>query len=455
MRFTLKPDQVSKAAGLLVGGTALGQAIMLLALPFLTRLYTPEDFNTLAIYVAIVGIFSGAICLRFDIAITLPETTADAWRLTILGVVCAAFFSSIIAAGLALLLWSFAINLGIEAHAFSIIVGLGLFSMGAFNSLQMWYVREKSFLCISIVKLLQSIVVVLVQIGIGIWLATMAGLLWGQFANGAVGALALLLILKKNSFPLAILSFKDIKRLFQEYGRFPKYSVFESLANEAASQLPVLLIAFLLGGSEAGFLMLAMRVLQAPIALLGNAISQVFLSQAPLSERNGELAALSKSMLVRLAKIGVGPLIFVGIVAPTIFPVVFGAEWARAGELVSWMTPWFILQLLVSPISMSLHIKGRQDAALELQLVSLVIRVASVVICYLIVPVYMVQIYALSGAATYLIYLIFVCKVLKISLPEGVMMFREAFFLIILCFMAGCLAVASFEQLLPFLIGLK
>lgn len=455
MKFMLKLDQVTKAASLLVGGAALGQAIMLLALPLLTRLYSPEDFNTLAIYVAIVGIFSGAICLRFDIAIPLPEASADAWQLTILSIVCAAVFSSIIAAGLNFLLLVFAINVGIESHVFSIMIGLGLFSMGAFNSLQMWYIREKSFLCISIVKTLQSVAVVLVQVGAGIWLATVAGLLWGQFANGVVGSLALLLILKNSSFCSVLLSFEDIKRFFREYGRFPKYSVFESLANEAASQLPVLLIAFLLGGSEAGMLMLAMRVLQAPIALLGNAVSQVYLSQAPLCERNGELAVLSKNILVRLAKIGVAPLIFVGIGAPAIFPIVFGAEWARAGEIISWMAPWFILQLLVSPISMSLHIKGRQDAALKLQLLSLFIRVASVVICYLAVPVYMVQVYALSGAVTYLIYLIFVFKVLGISLLEGVMIFRGAFFLIVLCLMAGCLAVISFEQLFPIIVGLK
>lgn len=414
----LKPDQVTKAAGLLVGGTALGQAIVLLALPFLTRIYSPEDFNTLAIYVAIVGIFSGAICLRFDIAISLPEAPGDAWRLMTLGITCAAVFSSIIAGGLALFFWCFDIKVGIDAYAFSLIVGLGLFSMGAFNSLQMWYVREKSFFSISIIKFLQSIVIVSVQIGAGIWLATVAGLLWGQLANGVVGALAFFFLLKKSSFHLGLLSIRDVKRFFHVYGRFPKYSVFESLANEAASQLPVLLIAFLLGGAEAGFLMLAMRVLQAPIALLGNAIAQVYLSQAPLSERKGELALLSKSMLSKLAKVGVGPLLFAGIVAPSVFPMIFGSEWGRAGELISWMTPWFIFQLLVSPISMSLHVKGRQDTALYLQAASLLIRVSTVLFSYFFFKEFMVEAYALSGFASYLLYFFVVFRVLGVPLRD-------------------------------------
>lgn len=425
MKFLLKPDQVTKAAGLLVGGTALGQVVLLLALPFLTRLYSPEHFNILAIYVAIVGIFSGAICLRFDITISLPESSGDAWRLMILGIVCAAIFSSLIAAVLTLLLWSSTIDVGVEPYNFSIFVGLGLFSMGTFNSLQMWYVREKRFLPISFVKFSQSIIVVSIQIGAGIWLATAAGLLWGQLASGVVGAFAFFVLLRKSPGLFGGLSFQDVRRFFRIYGRFPKYSVFESLANEAASQLPLLLIAFLLGGAEAGYLMLAMRVLQAPIALLGNAISQVYLSQAPLSERKGELAILSKSMLEKLAKVGVGPLLFAAIVAPTVFPIVFGSEWQRAGELVGWMTPWFILQLLVSPISMSLHVKGKQDVALYLQLASLLMRVSAVMVFYYFFRDFMVEAYALSGLASYLLYFFVVLNVLRMPIKSLANLFAE------------------------------
>jgi len=446
MKLPLKPDQVTKAAGLLVGGTALGQVVLLLALPFLTRLYSPEYFNTLAIYVAIIGIFSGAICLRFDIAISLPEPSDEGWRLMILSISCAAIFSSLVAAGLALLLWSFAINVGVESYLFSMMVGLGLFSVGAFNSLQMWYVREKNFLSISFVKFSQSIAVVSIQIGAGIWLATAAGLLWGQLASGVVGAFAFFVLLGKSPRSWSALSFQDVRRFFKIYGRFPRYSVFESLANEAASQLPLLLIAFLLGGAEAGYLMLAMKVLQAPIALLGNAISQVYLSQAPLSERKGELAALSKNMLSRLAKVGIGPLLFAAIVAPTVFPVVFGSEWQRAGELVSWMTPWFIFQLLVSPISMSLHVKGKQDIALYLQLSSLLMRVSAVLLFYFFFRDFMVEAYALSGFVSYLLYFFVVLKVLGVSINTLVDLFAEAslYVLPLICFAFIFLWAVSF-----------
>lgn len=58
--------------GILVGGTAFAQALMVLVLPLLTRLYTPEDFNVLAVYASILSIISVAACLRLEITVPLP-----------------------------------------------------------------------------------------------------------------------------------------------------------------------------------------------------------------------------------------------------------------------------------------------------------------------------------------------------------------------------------------------
>ena len=59
--------------GVLVGGTAFAQAIAVLALPLLTRLYTPDDFSVLAVYAALLGIISVVACLRLEIAIPMPN----------------------------------------------------------------------------------------------------------------------------------------------------------------------------------------------------------------------------------------------------------------------------------------------------------------------------------------------------------------------------------------------
>ncbi|MEG0858024.1 MAG: oligosaccharide flippase family protein [Pseudomonas sp.] len=443
----MKLDHLSKATGVLMGGTAMGQAILLLALPFLTRFFTPESFNVLAVYVAIVGVFAGAACLRLDVAISLPKMPAEAKCLLVLAVLCAGAVSIVVAIGVWLVGRVFDVDYGIELELFSLLVGVGLFSVGALNAFQVWYVREKKFMSLSLVKLSQAIFSVLVQVVFGLLGGKAHGLLLGYITNSAVGAGAFALHLLWRAGAPGRVALRELKKVFSEYSRFPKYSTAESLANEGASQIPILLIAFFVGGAEAGFLMLAVRVLQAPIGLLGNAVSQVFLSEAPEKERQGELGAFALEMMVRLAKVGVGPLIVAGLLAPTLFPIVFGEQWGRSGELISWMTPWFIAQFIVSPVSLSLHVKGRQKVALTLQMFALVFRIAAVVLCVLVFEGVVVEVYAISGFVVYTAYLACVLKVLGIQPCAFLKAFRSAMFPIIVCLVAGVSVLAALELL--------
>ena len=47
LRSFVPKGQFARSVGILAGGTALGQAITVLAAPVLTRLFTPDDFGVL------------------------------------------------------------------------------------------------------------------------------------------------------------------------------------------------------------------------------------------------------------------------------------------------------------------------------------------------------------------------------------------------------------------------
>ncbi len=67
-------------------GTVLGQASSVLAAPILTRLYSPAEFGTLAVFSALLFTFSSIAALRYEMAFTLVEETRDILNLA---VVCA------------------------------------------------------------------------------------------------------------------------------------------------------------------------------------------------------------------------------------------------------------------------------------------------------------------------------------------------------------------------------
>lgn len=403
---------------MLVGGTAFAQGLTVVILPVLTRLYTPADFSTLAVYASLLAVLGSVACLRYEIAISLPENDRDGVVLMLLALASAALWGQI--TGVLLYVFGerfFELIEHPELTPFSWLLPLGVWLQGSYAALQYWTSRKKKFGKVARTRLGQSVTGATTQIALGWTNIAPLGLVLGHFLNSCAGVVGLGTSVVRDQWQtIASVSLKDFRRVGSEYSRFPRYSTFESLANAGAMQFPVLMIAALAVGPEAGYLLLATRVMAAPMGLVGNSIAQVFLSGAPAQKRNGSLDSFTTSVISGLIKTGVGPLIFVGIVAPSVFPIVFGEEWRRAGELISWMTPWFVMQFLSSPVSMVLHVANKQRAALYLQVFGLVLRVGFVAFAFLFLQNFIVEFYAVSGWVFYSIYFFVVLRSAGISL---------------------------------------
>jgi len=115
-----------------------------------------------------------------------------------------------------------------------------------------------------------------------------------------------------------------------------------------------------------------------PMALVGTSIGQVYLSRAPEEHRAGRLGPFTLSIIKRLALVGSLPIAAIGLSAPWTFPLVFGAEWGRSGEIAAMMVPWIVLQFVASPVSMVMYVVGKQPLMLLLSAFGMVIRMSAV-----------------------------------------------------------------------------
>ncbi|WP_159516562.1 oligosaccharide flippase family protein [Acinetobacter sp. 18QD2AZ41W] len=409
-----------KAVSVLVGGTAFAQGIAILALPILTRLYTPEEFSLFAIYTSLLLIFSVVSCLRFEIAIPIAEDNNEAIHL----VVIALLSNLIISLLIALIIWIFHSDIIFllrqpNFEGLIWLVPIGVFFSGLYNSLQYWMTRKKNFSLIAKTRMVQSISGSSIQIIMGIVGFSVFGLIIGQIIKVSSGIKSLALGFYKEAYhPIKNLNLNILKQVFKKNNKFPKYSALEALANSAAIQLPIILIAALALDAEAGYLMLAMQIMAIPIGFIGGAVAQVYLAHASEMYNSGELTQYTYKCMLQLIKIGVIPLVVICILAPSIVPFIFGETWQRTGEMMLWMLPWFAMQLLVSPVSMSLHITGRQKVALILQLFGLLVRVGGLYLFSTVMNNLIFEYYALSGFIFYSIYLIIVFLIIKDSDKE-------------------------------------
>lgn len=415
---SIKQNSFIRSASILVSGAAFAHVITAVALPVLTRLYSPSDFSVLAVFSSLIAIIVVAACLRFDVAIPLPKSDVDAINLLVLSLLCAGVISIIVFITVLLAPHFIARLLNQpELTKYLWLLPISIFLGAAYTALQAWFIRQKKFLLIAHSRIAQSAACAAAQLGLAGLASGPAGLLIGYLMNSGIACFSLGYSLYKHRDYFQhyknALNCSTLRRTWYEYRKFPQYSTLEALANSASIQVPIILISSLAIGPEAGYLLLAMTVIQAPMALFGNAIGQVYLSRAPDEFRSGRMEVFTKDILIGLIKAGIFPLLLFGIFSPLVFALVFGSEWGRAGWLVTWMTPWFMLQFITAPISMALHITGHQKLALILQLSGLVFRIFIVWITGQFLNEKISEAYAISGALFYFGYLMMVLRCVK------------------------------------------
>ena len=71
----------------LISGTAISQGILFAATPFLTRLYTPEEFGYFSLYAAIVAVITSVASWKYELAIMLPKEEKDAQAVLFLSII--------------------------------------------------------------------------------------------------------------------------------------------------------------------------------------------------------------------------------------------------------------------------------------------------------------------------------------------------------------------------------
>ena len=446
----LEGSYLLRNASILMSGVVSAQLIAMLTMPLITRIYSPDQFAVLAVFSALLNILGGVACLRFEIAIPLPERKADGDALLTLALISAIVISTITS----ILLMMYGENILFQYGerrllAFYWMIPLSVLFVGVYQALRYYAIRLGDFSGVAKNRLVQVIGCSTVQIALGLLGSGAIGLLIGQIVNQSAGILGLARNTGYRRNYRNALNIETLSKAFRAYNQFPKYSVIETLANNLGSQAPILIIGAYADSNEVAYLSLAIFAISAPMGLIGNSLSQAFLSKASEEFRAGRLREFSLDAVNLLIKFCAGPIICAGLLAPLLFPLVFGAPWARSGYIVSWMTGAFLLQIISSPISILLHVTSHLRTALVLQLFGAIIRVAPVLAVVQLNPTWSAETFALSSAFFYLVYFAVICRIAGIRLRDycnivSSLKFVVYWFLIGLAALGGCFAVNRF-----------
>lgn len=359
LRFTR--GRFVRRLAVLSSGFVAGQAIILLSVPILTRLFTPAEFGAYAVFTALNGIFANVLSLRFELAVPLAADDRRAAALVWLAL------ATVLATTLASLplVWlvgpwlARTTEMPLLEHALWLLpLVVAMHSAG--ETLSYWSVYRSAYRANARARVVHSAAQSVAQIALGCLGFLNGGLIVGFVVGCAARPLHMLrALVPVDRHLLATPSWADLHRAARANWHYPALSAPASLLESGTQLLPALLIAALFGPVTAGWFGLGQRLLGLPVRLFAQAARQVFLGEAGTRNPRGiyRLFCRSSLLFLGLASLGLVPLLMAG---PEIFALCFGEAWRPSGEIVQLLVPLYLTRFVVTPVSQVLNLLGRQ-----------------------------------------------------------------------------------------------
>lgn len=358
----VRQSRFLRRLGLLSGGTLLGQGLVVLSSPLLTRLYTPEQFGFFAVFGALSAILGVAIGLRYEFAVPVVRDDEEAVALVALTALASCLLSA-----------ALAVALLFQGAPLAALVGLGdrsdilwllpaaLLLWGVGSGLSFWSIRQGLFRLNGANRIVQFGTQAVGQVGFGLLGLGGVGLVLGYVLGYVTRFVHLALALPR--LELARLCRPALGRLWQalrHHWHYPAFSASSSLLQSACHMLPAILVALLYGPAMAGLFALSQRVVALPVRLFSDSASQVFLGEIAKADRERLIRLFKRTTLLFLGigSVGMLPLLLAG---PWLFALVFGDAWREAGVIVQLLVPLHLTRFVVRPISQTLNVLRRQD----------------------------------------------------------------------------------------------
>jgi len=391
----------------MASGTVVAQIIGVAIYPVISRLFDPEGFGLLGVFLSVINIVGANASFRYHQAIVIAEEdehAASVFLLSLGGTLITTIAS-------VLILWlgadTFAAWLNEPAFVdFALWIPPGIFLVSLSFTLKQWHIRFKKFGSASAGEAFLSFTNSASQLALG-FSGFVKGihLIYSSLLGRAIEVLSYLI-----QFPArylfrssSVFSLQKIKVQAKEFKKFPQFSTLSGIINKIGWELPSFLLVGFYDISIAGFYFFGHRLLRLPVSVLGGSIGQVFLQRAAVAYRGEGLEEISTLTVKRLIQIGFIPFVILTFIAPDAFTLIFGEEWSEAGVYTSILSLWTFLWFLSGPLSGIFSITNQQDVMFRYQIIIFIARLTALLIGgYFFEPRISILLFAIAGILSYL-----------------------------------------------------
>jgi len=415
-------DRIRKSSFLrnvavVAGGTAGAQALLMLFTPLITRLYGPEAYGVLGVFMALTSIVVPVGALTYPIAIVLQRDDEDARSIAQLSVLISLVVSVVV--GIVLVFaddYILPLVGGNNASKdYLLLVPVAVFFGAVLQVYDQSVIRKKQFKLTARANILQTLLLNSMTVGIGLYKPlTVILIVMATLKNFVYSALLGIGVYRaggqkvNNMLKVDILR---IKALARQHYDFPLYRAPQVFINAISQSLPVLMLSLFFGPAAAGFYALGKAVLGLPTQLIGKSVADVFYPRFVEAKNNSQ--DLTKLLLKATAGLGFVGLVPFGVVVisgPWLFGFVFGDGWSVAGKYAQWLSLMSYFLFVARPYVIVIPVLQMQGEFLIFELFSIALRVLGLVIGYYVFAddLYAVIGFSLAGVIIYVLMMIVV-----------------------------------------------
>lgn len=362
--FSGPAGSIFRGMATIVFGSLIGRVIGIVVLPFLTRMYGPEGFGILAIFISIVTFLAPLVTLRYVQAIPLPKTDAMAMNVLALTTLITLGMSIV----MTLCLWlggDFVFDrLDMEAIApWWWMIAIGVVGSVTYDIMTLWATRKRDYKIISKTSVLQAVFGALTKVAFALVSPSPVGLMAGQVVNQSGGMIAL----ARRFYGDLTSNFSKITRkrmlvIARVYDGFPKYRLPSQFVLIFSQQAPILFVASFYGVTVAGQLAIAKMLVSFPVNLLSGSMTKA---------AYGEIAAISKdnpqqikhiltTVVTKLFFISAFASLMMFFLAPIVLPLFLGSEWKDAGIFASYLALYVVATVIAIPMTAFIDVLKQQ-----------------------------------------------------------------------------------------------
>lgn len=369
----------------LAGGSAIGQALVMLSTPFITRLYSPADMGVFGIFMSFISFASVGVALRYDLAIVAARDEFEANVLLIASIALAipcVVIASVVLFGM---IRFNVLGYGVLPAWSAVAMFVALLGTGVFSALRFWYVRSQKFGEISLALISQGAGRATIPLLVGWLSSSWIGMLGGEIIGRMLGVVRLVRgAWPETSKTLAAFDIRLGVKVLQRYWRYPAVFLPSSMIDALASSLPLPIISSLFGVTAAGQYFLVFRLASVPAALISAGVADVFHAKIVQAAKTDKVSVhrIMKFAMQKLTAVSLGIYLPIAFLSPFLFALVFGESWHEAGTLMAIQSLACITGLVVSPLSRALAVSSNPEIKLLPDLVRLVVPVSSFWLCH-------------------------------------------------------------------------